>query len=66
VWKVANNSWPVGEVPLAVKEAELVVSLAVKLALYKEVTLLQGLLVLLEFCDVIDFLQLDDFFCQKC
>ena len=66
MWKVANNSWAVGEVSLAVKEAKLVVSLAIKLALYKEVTLLQGLLVLLEFCDVIDFLQLDDFFCQKC
>lgn len=66
MWKAANNSWPVGEVPLDVKEAKLVVSLAVKLALYRGVTLLQGLLVLLEFFDVIDFLQLVDFFCQKC
>jgi hypothetical protein len=56
-------------VSLAIRMIGSVASLApwaIKLVLFKEVTLLQVLKVLLEYFDGLDYPVVDNFVCQKC
>jgi hypothetical protein len=62
--KVGQKSWPKEEESSAIRVVELVVSLAIKLVLYKEETLLQELKKLWEY-DEIDFPEVGDFLVKK-
>ena len=61
---MAQNSWPKEEESSAIRVVELVVSLATKLVLYKEATLLQELKEPWEY-DEIDFPEVCDFLVKK-
>ena len=61
---MGQKSWPKEEESSAIRVVELVVSLAIKLVLYKEETLLQELKKLWEY-DEIDFPEVGDFLVKK-